>query len=58
MLTVDFDRLDLRPGMRGLDAGCGTGRHICEAFRRADVTAVGLDRTRTTSARPGARSGS
>ena len=43
MLTVDFERLDLRPGMKVLDAGCGTGRHICEAFRRADITAVGLD---------------
>lgn len=43
MLTVDFERLDLRPGMKVLDAGCGTGRHVCEAFRRADIYAVGLD---------------
>lgn len=27
MLTVDFDRLDVRDGHRVLDAGCGGGRH-------------------------------
>ncbi len=43
MLTVDFDRLGLRPGDLVLDAGCGTGRHACEALRRgARVTALDL----------------
>ncbi|MDI9569858.1 MAG: class I SAM-dependent methyltransferase [Pseudomonadota bacterium] len=44
MLTVEIDRLNLRPGMRVLDAGCGQGRHSCEAFRRngVDVCAVDL----------------
>jgi len=41
LLTVDYDLLDLRPGMRVLDLGCGEGRHAFEAYRRgADVVAV------------------
>ena len=44
MLTVDFDRLRLRPGDRVLDMGCGAGRHAFEAFRRgADVVAFDQD---------------
>jgi 2-polyprenyl-3-methyl-5-hydroxy-6-metoxy-1,4-benzoquinol methylase len=43
MLTVDFDRIPLRPGMHVLDAGCGGGRHICEAFRRGGVHVAGID---------------
>lgn len=34
MLTVDYDRLDLRPDMRVLDLGCGFGRHAFESLRR------------------------
>jgi len=44
VITVDFARLNLRGGMRVLDAGCGTGRHLAEAFRREGVAVVGLDR--------------
>jgi SAM-dependent methyltransferase len=41
LLTVDYDRLDLRPGMTVLDLGCGEGRHAFEAYRRgASVVAV------------------
>ena len=41
MLTVDYELLDLRPGMRVLDLGCGEGRHAFEAQRRgASVLAV------------------
>ncbi len=41
MLTVDYELLDLRPGMRVLDLGCGEGRHAFEAYRRgARVVAV------------------
>lgn len=40
MLTVDFDRLGVRPGMRAIDIGAGLGRHTYELYRRgADVTA-------------------
>lgn len=42
MLTVDFDLLDLRPGMRVLDMGCGGGRHAFAAWR-AGATVVALD---------------
>ena len=41
MLTVDYDRLDVQPGMTVLDLGCGEGRHAFEAYRRgASVIAV------------------
>jgi len=51
VLTVDYDLLDVRPGMRVLDLGCGEGRHAFEAYRRgADVLAVdwGRDEVATT----------
>ena len=34
MLTVDYERLDVGPGMTVLDLGCGEGRHAFEAYRR------------------------
>ncbi len=43
MLTVDFNVIGLKPGMRVLDAGCGSGRHLCEAFRTPGVHVAGAD---------------
>lgn len=43
MLTVDYDRLGVRPGERLLDLGCGAGRHAFEAHRRG-VHVVAFDR--------------
>jgi SAM-dependent methyltransferase len=41
LLTIDYDLLDVRPGMTVLDLGCGEGRHAFEAYRRgARVVAV------------------
>jgi SAM-dependent methyltransferase len=43
MLTVDYARLGVQPGMRVLDVGCGQGRHTFEAYRRgADVVSLDL----------------
>jgi len=43
MLTVEFKYLNLKPGDRVLDAGCGAGRHLCEAFRSLGVDVIGID---------------
>lgn len=44
MLTVDYRRLQITPGARVLDVGCGAGRHAFEAYRRgADVVAFDMD---------------
>ncbi|MFH1092011.1 MAG: class I SAM-dependent methyltransferase [Pseudomonadota bacterium] len=43
MITINFSLLDLEPGYRVLDAGCGTGRHLAEAARCRDLVAIGSD---------------
>ncbi|MEE9607364.1 MAG: class I SAM-dependent methyltransferase [Myxococcota bacterium] len=46
LLTVDLERLRVRPGDRLLDAGCGEGRHCFGALERgARVVGLDLDRT-------------
>lgn len=42
LLTVDLERLDIQPGDRLLDAGCGEGRHCFGALERG-ARVVGLD---------------
>ena len=53
LLTVDLERLDVRPGQWLLDAGCGEGRHCFGALERG-ARVVGLDLDRD-SLRPAAR---
>ncbi len=43
MLTVEMEKLGLRPGARLLDLGCGEGRHIMQTRLVAGVIAVGVD---------------
>jgi SAM-dependent methyltransferase len=44
MLTVDFDRLEIREGDTVLDAGCGFGRHSMEFMNRgADIFSMDID---------------
>ena len=44
--TIDFDRLNFRPGDTVLDLGCGEGRHSISARLQADIHVVGLDLSR------------
>ena len=43
MITVDFEKLTIKPGYRVLDIGCGPGRHTCGAYTFKEVTAIGAD---------------
>ncbi len=43
MLTIDFNRVDIQPGHRILDIGCGEGRHTIKACQQTDSICVGAD---------------
>ncbi|MFC1857057.1 methyltransferase domain-containing protein [Thermodesulfobacteriota bacterium] len=43
MITVDFEKLEITPGFRILDIGCGAGRHTVAASRFPDVIVIGAD---------------
>lgn len=43
MITVDFNRLDIRPGHLVLDIGCGEGRHAGGLSRMKDIFIVAAD---------------
>ena len=44
MLTVQLDKMDLQPGMRVLDLGCGRGRHLHALYwHDVPLDVVGVD---------------
>ena len=43
MLTLEPDRVELKPGSKVLDLGCGDGRHIRWTRMLPGVTSIGLD---------------
>ena len=43
MVTVEFDRLAVKPGFKILDIGCGSGRHTCAAYQCPNITVIGAD---------------
>ena len=43
MITVNFEKLDIKPGYRVLDIGCGPGRHTCGAYAYKNIVAIGAD---------------
>ena len=47
LTTIDFARLNLKPGDRVLDLGAGEGRHAISAYLEAGVDVVGLDLSHT-----------
>ena len=44
MITLDFKRLNLQPGYKILDIGCGEGRHTAQGYEQGDTFCVGADR--------------
>lgn len=43
MITVDFNRLNIKTGYRILDIGCGSGRHTCAAYGFKNTVTIGAD---------------
>ncbi len=43
MITVDLNKLNIKPGYRILDIGCGSGRHVGAVHAFKNVLSVGAD---------------
>jgi SAM-dependent methyltransferase len=46
VITVNFNKLNIKPGFKILDIGCGSGRHTCGAYQCQDITVIGSDLNR------------
>ena len=46
MITVDFNKLDIKTGCRILDIGCGSGRHTSAAYGFKHTVTIGADLSR------------
>ena len=44
MITLNFNRLDIKPGHKILDIGCGEGRHTAKAYEEGETFCLGADR--------------
>lgn len=44
MVTVDINKLNLKPNDVVLDAGCGLGRHLRHLARKPELTIYGIDK--------------
>lgn len=43
MVTINFDWLNITPGTKILDIGCGPGRHTASAFKYKNAVVIGAD---------------
>jgi len=43
VITVDFNKINSRPGVKILGIGCGSGRHTCAAYRLEKAIVIGAD---------------
>ena len=43
MITIDFNKLEIKPDSRILDIGCGEGRHTIKACQQSQTFCVGAD---------------
>ena len=43
MITIDFNKLDIKPDARILDIGCGEGRHTIKACQQKGTICIGAD---------------
>jgi len=43
VITVNFNKISIKPGFKILDIGCGPGRHVSALYAHENVTVIGAD---------------